>query len=38
MQLQVELLHTFRELRPELIGIRFAVESNHDVVRKTHHD
>jgi len=38
MQLQVELPHAFRELRPELIGIRLAVKSNHDVVRKTHHD
>src|SRR5882724_3959755 len=38
MQLQVELLHAFREFRPELIGIRLAVKSNHDVVRKTHHD
>src|SRR6267378_476574 len=38
MQLQVELFHSFRELRPELIGIRLAVESNHDVVSKTHHD
>ena len=38
MQLQVELLHAFREFRPKLIGIRLAVESNHDVVRETHHD
>ena len=38
MQLQVELLHAFREFRPKLIGIRLAVKSNHDVVRKTHHD
>src|ERR1700680_308677 len=38
MQLQVELLHAFRELRPELLGIRLAVKSDHDVVRKTHHD
>src|SRR6266436_5914896 len=38
MQLQVELLHSFREFRPELIGIRLAVKSNHDVVRKTHPD
>src|SRR6202047_595929 len=35
MQLQVELLHTFREFRPELIGIRLAVKSNHDVICKT---
>jgi len=27
----VELLHAFREFRPELIGIRLAVKSNHDV-------
>src|SRR5882762_9804867 len=38
MQLQVELLHSFREFRPELFGIRLAVKSNHDVVRKTHPD
>src|SRR5882762_2480506 len=38
MQLQVELLHAFREFRPELIGIRLAVKSNHDIVRETHHD
>jgi len=31
MQLQVELLHSFGKFRPKLIGIRFAVESNHDV-------
>src|SRR6266404_4716187 len=38
MQLQMELLHAFREFHPELIGIRLAVKSNHDVVRKTHPD
>src|SRR6266478_6490194 len=38
MQLQVELLHAFREFRPELLGIRLAVKSNHDIVRKTNHD
>src|SRR5271165_2565705 len=38
MQLQVELPHSFREFRPKLIGIRFAVKSNHDVVREAHHD
>ena len=38
MQFQVELLHSFREFRPKLIGIRSAVKSNHDVVRKSHHD
>jgi hypothetical protein len=31
MQLQVEFLHSFREFRPELIGIRLAVKSNHDI-------
>ena len=36
MQFQVELLHAFRELRPELFGIRFAAESNHDVIGETH--
>ena len=35
MQLQVELLHAFREFRPELIGIRLAVKSNHDIVART---
>src|SRR5882672_6962841 len=38
MQLQVELVHAFRKFRPKLIGIRLAVKSNHDVVRKAHHD
>src|SRR2546427_4002018 len=38
MQLQMELLHAFREFHPELIGIRLAVKSNHDIVRKAHHD
>src|SRR6202050_3106982 len=38
MQFQVKLLHTFREFRPKLIGIRFAVKSNPDVVSETHHD
>src|SRR5207302_741498 len=38
MQLQLELLHAFRKFRPELIGIRLAVKSNHDVISKTHHD
>jgi hypothetical protein len=38
MQLQEELPHGFAEFRPELIGIRFAVKSNYDVVRKTHRD
>src|SRR6266849_4158965 len=38
MQFQVQLLHSFREFSPKLIGIRFAVKSSHDVVRKSHHD
>jgi hypothetical protein len=38
MQFQVELLHSFRKFRPKLIGIRFAVKSNHDVISETHHD
>src|SRR6266404_5050222 len=38
MQLQVELLHSFRKFRPKLIGICFAVESNHNVIGKTHDD
>src|SRR6266849_4530716 len=38
MQFQVELSHSFREFRPELIGIRFAVKSNHDVIGKSHND
>src|ERR1700723_1731850 len=38
MQFQVELPHSFSEFRPKVIGIRFAVESNHDVVRESHHD
>jgi len=38
MQFQVELPHSFREFRSKLIGIRFAVKSNHDVISKSHHD
>src|SRR6267142_2103720 len=38
MQFQVELLHSFRKFRPKLIGIRFAVESHHDVIREAHND
>src|SRR6266478_839013 len=38
MQLQVELPHSFRKFRPELIGIRFAVKAHHHVVRESHHD
>jgi hypothetical protein len=36
MQLQVELPHSLAEFRPELFGIRFALESNHDIVSKSH--
>src|ERR1700692_4646677 len=38
VQFQIELLHSLSEFHPELIGIRLAVKSNHDVVRKTHHN
>src|SRR6266436_3136830 len=38
MQFQVELLHSFHEFCPELVGIRFALESNHDVISKSHDD
>jgi len=38
MQFQVELPHSFREFRSELIGIRFVPESNHDVVCESHDD
>src|SRR6516162_1627111 len=38
MQFQVELLHSCSKFRPKLIGIRFALESNHDVVRESHDD
>ncbi len=38
MQFQIELPHSFREFRPKLIGIRFAVKAHHDVVRESHHD
>src|SRR5580692_3936165 len=38
VQFQIELLHSLREFRPKLIGIRFAVKAHHDVVCKTHDD
>ena len=38
MQFQVELPHSFCEFRPKLIGIRFAVKSNHTVISKSHDD
>ena len=38
MQLQVELLHSFLEFCPELIGIRFILEPNDGVIRESHND
>src|SRR6266481_5103053 len=38
MQCQVELPHSLGEFRPELFGIRFTLESNHDIVSESHHD
>src|SRR5271167_2028709 len=38
IQFQIELSHSLAKFPPELIGIRLAVKSNHDVVRKAHHD
>src|SRR5258706_2544411 len=38
MQCQVELPHSLGEFRPELFGIRFALESNHDIVSESHDD
>src|SRR3989454_10324948 len=38
MQLQSELPKSFDKLCPEPLGVRFALESNHDVVRKPHDD
>src|SRR5215469_12533033 len=38
MQLQVELLHSFLEFRPELVGIRFAVEPDNGVISEPHDD
>src|SRR5260370_5387683 len=38
MQFQVELPHSFCEFRPKLIGIRFLLESQHDIVSKAHDD
>ena len=38
MELEVELLHLFRQFALELPGIRFSLESNYDVVSKPHHD
>ena len=38
MQFQVEPSHSFGEFRPKLIGIRFSLKSQHDIVRETHND
>jgi hypothetical protein len=38
VQLQLELLHSFHQFRPEPFGLVFELESNHDVVGITHHD
>jgi hypothetical protein len=32
MQLQVELPHSLVKFHPKLVGIRFLLESNHDVI------
>jgi len=32
MQFQADLPHSFREFRPKLIGIRFLLEAQHDIV------
>jgi len=36
MQFQMELPHSFAEFRPKLIGVRFPLESNYDVIGKPH--
>jgi hypothetical protein len=38
MQLEVELPHSFRQFCLEPLGIRFSLESNDDVVCKSHDD
>jgi hypothetical protein len=38
VQLQLELLHSLLQFRPEPFGFVFELESNHDVVGITHHD
>jgi hypothetical protein len=38
MQFEVELPHSFRQFRPEPLGIRSFLESNYDVVSKPHDD
>jgi len=38
MQFQAELLHPFGQLHPNLVGIRFALEANDDIIRESHND
>src|SRR5208337_1692051 len=38
MQLQVELPHSLGEFCPKLVGIRFHLEAQHDIVSETHDD
>src|SRR5258708_24626471 len=38
VQFQVELPHSLSKLCPKLIGVRFLLKPEHDIVRKTHHD
>src|SRR5260370_22916098 len=38
VQLQLELLHSFLQFRPEPFGIVFELKSNQGVVGITHHD
>ena len=38
MQFQVELPHSFREFRPKLIGLRFLLKFQHDIVSKAQDD
>src|SRR6202795_5162995 len=38
MQLQVELPHSLGEFHPKLLGIRFLLKAQHDIVRESHDD
>ena len=38
MQFEVEFPHSLRQFCPEPLGIRFSLESNDDVVCKSHDD
>src|SRR5919108_2342840 len=38
MQLQIELPHSLGKFHPKLVGIRFALESQHRVICETHDD